>query len=116
MGHPRTNPWIARVLKWCGPRVTLNDRSLTIQGTTYEGEGVAVLVNCAHPDDAEHVGTVFFGFSPRAIRGLSRLLFFYGWDSYLVFENGTVMARGSFDAPTADLTVEWQAVEERVQD
>lgn len=116
MGHPRTNPWSTRVLKWCGPRVTLNDRSLTIEGTTYEGDGVAVLVNCAHPDGAGHVGTVFFGFSPRAIRGLSGLLFYYGWDSYLVFENGTVVARGSFDAPTADLTVEWPAVEERVQD
>ena len=116
MGHPRTNPWSGRILKWCGSRVTLNDRSLTIEGTTYEGDGVAVLVNCPHPDDAGHVGTAFFGFSPRAIRGLSRLLFYYGWDSYLIFENGTVVARGSFDAPTADLTVEWPAVEERVQD
>ena len=115
MGHPRTNPWIARILKWCGSQVTLNDRSVTIQGTTYKGDGVAVLVNCAHPDDAEHVGTVFFGLSSRAIHGLSRLLFFYGWDSYLVFENGTVIARGSFDAPTADMTVELQAAEEIVQ-
>ena len=115
MGHSRTNPWIARILKWCGSQVTLNDRSVTIQGTTYKGDGVAVLVNCAHPDDAEHVGSVFFGLSSRAIHGLSRLLFFYGWDSYLVFENGTVIARGSFDAPTADLTVELQAAEEIVQ-
>ncbi len=105
MGHPQTNPWIGRILQWCGPQVRLREQSMTIQGTTYKGDGVAVLVNCAHPGYSEHVGTVFFGFSPRAIHGLSRLLFFYGWDSYLVFENGRVMARGLFDAPTADLTV-----------
>lgn len=113
MGHPQTNPWSARILQWCGPQVTLNDRSITIQGTTYQGDGVAVLVNCAHPEYPERVGTVFFGLSSRAIHGLSRLLFFYGWDSYLVFENRRVMARGSFDPPTADLTVELQAVDLR---
>jgi len=105
MGLPQTNPWVGRILEWCGPEVRLQEQSITIQGTTYSGDHVAVLVNCANPDHPGHVGTVFFGFSPNAVRGLSRLLFFYGWDSYLVFENRKVVARGSFDPPMNDLTV-----------
>ena len=105
LGHPRTNPWAGRILEWCGPQVKLQEGSITIQGTTYAGDDVAVLVTCTNPDHPGHVGTVFFGFSPKAVQGLSRLLFFYGWDSYLVFENRKVTARGSFDPPVADLTV-----------
>lgn len=105
MGHPQTNPWVGRILEWCGSQVKLQEQSITIQETTYSGDHVAVLINCANPTHPGHVGTVFFGFSPKAVHGLSRLLFFYGWDSYLVFENGKVSARGSFDPPVADLTV-----------
>ena len=105
MGHPRTNPWVGKILGWCGPQVRLHERGIAIQGTSYSGEHVAVLVTCANPDHPGHVGTAFFGFSPEAVHGLSRLLFFYGWDSYLVFENRKVTARGSFDPPTDNLTV-----------
>ena len=105
MGHPQTNPWVGRILEWCGPRVKLNDQSITIQGNTYAGDHVAVLVNCANPTHPGYVGTVFFGFTPEAVQGLSRLLFFYGWDSYLVFEKRRVTVRGSFDPPSDDLTV-----------
>lgn len=105
MGHPQTNPWVGRILEWCGPGVRLEDRRITIQGATYEGDHVAVLVNCVNPDHPGHVGTVFFGFSPEAVQGLSRLLFFYGWDSYLVFENRKVTARGSFAPPIDGVAV-----------
>ncbi len=105
MGHPQTNPWVGKILQWCGPQVRLEEQSITIQGTTYSGDHAAVLVNCANPTHPGHVGTVFFGFSPKAVQGLSRLLFFYGWDSYLVFENRRVTVRGSFDPAVDDLTV-----------
>ena len=105
LGRPQTNPWVGKILGWCGPQVRLQERGITIQGTAYSGDHVAVLVNCANPDHPGHVGTVFFGFSSKALHGLSRLLFFYGWDSYLVFENRKVTARGSFDPPVNDLTV-----------
>ncbi len=105
MGDPRTNPWVARILGWCGTRVRLSGQDITIEGTTYSGKDVAVLVNCAHPLHAGQVGTVFFGFSHEAVRGLSRLLFFYGWDSYCVFERARVVARGMFEPPTDDLAV-----------
>ena len=76
MGHPHTNPWVGRILDWCGPRVRLQDRSITIQGATYSGDHVAVLVNCANPTHPGHVGTVFFGFSPQAVQGAFPVIVF----------------------------------------
>jgi hypothetical protein len=87
----------------------VNEREVTIEGTTFSGDNVAILVSCANPKHPDHVGTAFFGLAPDAVSRVARLLFFYGWDSYLVYKNGKVIARGSF-APTAqELTVELQA-------
>jgi hypothetical protein len=57
---------------------------------------MAFLISCPHPRAAEHTVTFFFGWSPEAVKPVSRLLFFYGWDSYLVFRQGKVIARGMF--------------------
>jgi hypothetical protein len=40
--------------------------------------------------------TLFHGTTPAAAAKVSRLLFFYGWQSYLVFQDGAVVARGDF--------------------
>ncbi|TLY39481.1 MAG: hypothetical protein E6K59_12085, partial [Nitrospirae bacterium] len=55
---------------------------------------MALLLSFRNPDDPTHVVSVFYGLSPEAVKPVSRLLFFYGWNSYLVFENGAVIARG----------------------
>jgi len=108
-GRPNQNPGTGELLRWCGPRITVNEREVTIEGTTFSGDNVAILVSCANPKHPDHVGTAFFGLAPDAVSRVARLLFFYGWDSYLVYKNGKVIARGSF-APTAqELTVELQA-------
>jgi hypothetical protein len=36
---------------------------------------------------------------------VARLLFFYGWQSYVVFEDGAVIARGDVDVPSDGLEV-----------
>jgi len=55
---------------------------------------MALLLSFRNPDDPAHVVSVFYGLSPEAVQPVARLLFFYGWNSYLVFENGAVIARG----------------------
>ena len=45
-------------------------------------------------DDPSHVVSLFYGLSQAAAQPVSRLLFFYGWNSYVVFENGKAVARG----------------------
>jgi hypothetical protein len=70
--------------------------SISIEDETFAGPEMAFLISCPHPRDANHTVTFFFGSSPEAVKPVSRLLFFYGWDSYLVFKQGKVIARGMF--------------------
>ncbi len=69
---------------------------ISIEAQRFEGPEMAFLISCPHPRDANHTVTFFFGSSPEAVKPVSRLLFFYGWDSYLVFKQGKVIARGMF--------------------
>jgi aminopeptidase N len=80
----------------CQQHLDVQPEHLSIKGQTYEGPEMAFLISCPHPRMAEHTVTFFFGWSPEAVRPISRLLFFYGWDSFLVFKHGTVIARGMF--------------------
>jgi hypothetical protein len=64
-----------------------------------------VLISCRHPDHPQHVVTLFYGQTPAAAAKVARLLFFYGWQSYVVFRDGAVVARGDFHPETRDLEV-----------
>ena len=82
--------------KACEKSIDLQPGHLSIEKQTFEGPEMAFLISCPHPRDAKHTVTFFFGWSPEAVQPVSRLLFFYGWDSYLVFKQGKVIARGMF--------------------
>jgi hypothetical protein len=43
--------------------------------------------------------------TPAAATKVARLLFFYGWQSYVVFEEGRVVSRGDFPSAQHDLEV-----------
>ncbi|TAL11219.1 MAG: M1 family peptidase [Nitrospirae bacterium] len=76
------------------PGVELRPDGFRIGGREYGGADKAVLVSFRNPDDPAHVVSLFYGLSPDAAQPVARLLFFYGWNSWLVFENGKVVARG----------------------
>jgi aminopeptidase N len=80
----------------CEKSMDIHPGHLSLEEQTFEGPEMAFLISCAHPQDATHTVTFFFGWSPEAVKPVSRLLFFYGWDSYLVFKQGKVIARGMF--------------------
>ncbi|MGD9850474.1 MAG: M1 family metallopeptidase [Nitrospirales bacterium] len=81
----------------CQDVVHVSSRKVTILNQPYESPDMAFLLSCPHPDHPGHTMTFFFGLSPEAMMPVSRLLFFYGWDSYLVFQQGHVVARGLLD-------------------
>ena len=97
------------VLDWCGPKVQVSEGAVRINGESFSGNDIAVLVSCTNPEYPDHVGTAFWGTDPGAVSYVARLLFFYGWDSYLVYRNGRVIARGSFPPEAQGLTVDLQA-------
>jgi Tol biopolymer transport system component len=94
LGGPHAGPafvWAARGLP---PGVELRQDGFRVGGKDYQGSGMVLLLSFRNPDDPAHVVSVFYGLSPEAVQPVARLLFFYGWNSYLVFENGAVIARG----------------------
>jgi hypothetical protein len=88
----------------CGSRVELREGGVTIEGTTYDGSGVAALVSCHRRNRPGSVVTWLYAVSPQAGGTVARLLFFYGWNSYVIFRDGKAIARG-----------EWEPVEARME-
>ena len=105
LDNPKTNHLTAKVVESCPEGVSLGPKGLTIRHTTFEGPKIAWLISCSHPSQPGHTLTVFSGFSDAAVARVARLLFFYGWDSYLVFNDGKVVSRGLFDIINKDLEV-----------
>ena len=80
----------------CGERISLHEQSIYVDGTPYEGAGIALLASCHRVDDPDSVVTWVYATTPEAVSTVSRLLFFYGWSSYVVFKDGAVVTRGEW--------------------
>ncbi len=97
LGGPESRQKIQAVLAGhCGERVVLSDRGATVMGTAHEGPGLALLISCHRTDRPGSVVTVLYAASPQAVAKVARLLFFYGWNSFVVFKDGAVAARGEW--------------------
>jgi hypothetical protein len=105
LGGPGVNGAANWAVSGCRNQVSLEKDSVTIEGHTYQGSNVALLMSCSHPEQPDRVVTLFYGMSPSAAAKVARLLFFYGWQSYLVFQDGTVIARGNFSPAKPNLQV-----------
>ncbi len=97
LGGPVLNPSVDWAATGCPEDVALRGDAFSVGGRTYQGPGMALLISCRHPVRPEHVVTIFYGLTPEAAAKVARLLFFYGWQSYLVFEDGRPIIRGDFE-------------------
>jgi len=97
LGGPEARSGVQSILAvHCGERASLNDRGVTVMGTAYEGPGVALLASCHRVDRPGSVVTVLYAATPQAVAKVARLLFFYGWNSFVVFKDGAVVTRGEW--------------------
>jgi len=110
LGGPTLNEGAAVMRQACGERVRLERDRFTLDGTVYEGQGLALLLSCRRPGHPGSVATLFYGLSPQAAAKVARLLFFYGWQSYVVFRDGTVVTRGDFSSARDELEVSVETV------
>ncbi|MCP9438716.1 MAG: hypothetical protein NNA20_04810 [Nitrospira sp.] len=78
----------------CGDLVRFHEKGFDVKGRTYEGPQMAVLFTCRRAAVPGSVVTVLYGMSEEAVERISHYLFYYGWHSYVVFKNGTVVERG----------------------
>ncbi len=96
IGTPAHQLLGSQSLPTCQEHVEVKSERVTISEQPFESPDMAFLITCPHPKYPNYTVSFFFGLSPKAVTPVARLLFFYGWDSYLVFERGKVVARGMF--------------------
>ena len=77
----------------CGDRIALGERGFQIDGQAYEGPKMAVLFSCHRANVPGSVITVLYGVTSGAVEKMSRFLFYYGWHSYVIFQDGAVTKR-----------------------
>lgn len=107
LGGPGENPAAIDVLRYCGDHLRFTDKGFSVEGTSYEGTTMALLVSCRRDDHPGSVVTLLYGVTPQALGRVARLLFFYGWQSYVVFHEGAVVARGDWeDTMSAEVRIE----------
>ncbi|MGZ8393418.1 MAG: M1 family metallopeptidase [Nitrospira sp.] len=97
LGHPGENPIASQALRYCGDHVRLADNGFSVGRRMFEGPTMALLASCRRDDYPGSVVTFLYGVTPQALSRVARLLFFYGWQSYVVFHDGAVTARGDWE-------------------
>jgi hypothetical protein len=85
----------------CGEKFAVTESGFRVAGRTYEGPTFAVVVSCPRSRSRGSVATFVYGNTGQAVANVARLLFFYGWQSYVVFNEGAVVARGEWDMTAA---------------
>jgi len=96
IGTPARQLLESKTLDACDKNVQMDSGRITILDQPFADPDMAFLITCPHPNFPNRTVSLFFGLSPKAVAPVARLLFFYGWDSYLVFKQGKVIARGMF--------------------
>lgn len=76
--------------------IQLGTDSFTINGEKYSGPEYSLLCSFRNPLNKLKFVTVYYGLSPQAV-SRARYIFFYGWNSYVIFKNGLPVTRGSFE-------------------
>jgi len=71
---------------------TANPRSFTIGRKVYDAKGMSVLATFTHPRSRGKFISIYHGNSVEAL-ARARYIFFYGWDSFVVFQGGRLMER-----------------------
>jgi aminopeptidase N len=87
------------------PGVEIESKRFTIDGRSYDDAGHALLLSFRDPARQNRPVTLFYGLSADAVAPLGPLLFYHGWDSYVVFENGHAVTEG--ELPAARFPLLW---------
>jgi aminopeptidase N len=94
LGGPAAGGAIEWARKALPGGVSLDSGAFRVGGKEYRDPGNALLLSIRNPDDPAHVVSIFYGLTPDAAQAVAPWLFFYGWDTYVVFDKGKVVHRG----------------------
>ena len=80
--------------------IRFKNGTFVVKSEKVDEEDESLLLTYPHPFRSGKWITIYFGISPASLsRG--RFIFFYGWDSYLLFKKGRPVERGSFPPRTS---------------
>jgi aminopeptidase N len=96
LGGEGTNAAVAKIKNQLPKDMEINKNNFLIKNDNYRGSGNALLISLASPFNPEKILTIFLGLSESGASEVAPRLFYYGWDSYLVFDSGKVILQKDF--------------------
>jgi hypothetical protein len=93
-GPDQQKPVQSIVQESCGNLAALGSEGFQIDGQTHDGPSMAVLLSCHRANVPGSVVSILYGVTPQAVAKVSRFLFYYGWQSYVIFNDGAAVKRG----------------------
>jgi aminopeptidase N len=102
LGESWRDPRFSKLLSNLPGPIRLKEGQFYVNGRRVDGEAASLLITFPHPVRPGKWVTIYFGSSAAAL-SRARYIFFYGWDSYLLFRNGRPAERGSL-APGTSFT------------
>jgi aminopeptidase N len=95
LGESWKNPLFSKLISKLPSPVILKEENFVVDGEKVDDGEESLLLTYPHPLRPEKWVTIYFG---QSAEGLSRAryIFFYGWDSYVLFKKGRPDKRGEF--------------------
>jgi aminopeptidase N len=103
LGESWKNPLFSRLITNLSPPVQLNEGTWLVSGEKVDKQDVSLLLTHPHPFRPGKWVTLYFGFSANSL-SRARFIFYYGWESYILFKMGRPLVRGSFPPKASYLT------------
>jgi hypothetical protein len=95
LGGPDQNHAAAQLATHLPANMTIGPRAFAIDGRAYADPSQALLLTLRDPSRGHRPTTLLYGFSAEAVSPLTSTLYYQGWDSYIVFDKGRAIAKGS---------------------
>jgi hypothetical protein len=95
LGESWKTPIISKLLSHIPKPVDLKEGSFFVKGERVDEGDESLLLTFPNPLHTGKWVTIYFGRSAGAL-SRARYIFFYGWDSYILFKNGRPKERGNF--------------------
>ena len=95
LGESWKNPIFSKLISNLPSPIRSKDGSFFVNGDRVDEEDESLLLTFPHPLHPGKWVTIYFGKSANAL-SRARYIFFYGWDSYILFKKGRPDERGNF--------------------
>jgi aminopeptidase N len=107
LGNARKSALVREWLTLLPEGFELTEDGFRLGDKNYTGEETALLVTWRNPKNPMKYLTLYFGLAPGAL-SRARYLFYYGWDSYVIFDKGYPIQQGDWPEGPSDTVYYFQ--------